>query len=153
VSRQVLATLAGAAVLALMGGCGDSGGEALTKAEFVERGDLICKKVPTEIASGYKAFVKKKGLKKGEFPDKAENYEIAEDVYLAARQHQVEALRDLNPPVADQDKVDAMLTETEDGIARIRKNLKVLFEAEKKNPLETSAKEYTSYGFKVCGTV
>lgn len=144
--------LAAAAVLAfLVAGCG-GGDDVLTKAEFVEQGDAICKETPIAIASGYKAFAKEQGLKQGEFPDQAAGYEVAEDIYLPAEEHQLEALRELNPPLADRDRVDAMLTKAEARVASARKNPKLLLVLGK-NPLLASTQEYKSYGFKVCGTV
>lgn len=138
------------ALAALLLGCG-GGDDVLTKAEFLEQGDAICKETPAEIASGYKAFAKEQGLKPGEFPDQAAGYEVAEDIYLPAEEQQLEALRELSPPSADQDKVDAILTKAEARVASARKNPKLLLVLGK-NPLLASTQEYKSYGFKVCGT-
>lgn len=149
--RQIMSILAVALAL-LIAGCGDSGDDALTKAEFLKQGDAICKETLAEISSGYKSFFEENELQQGDLPSKAEGHELAEEIYLPAEEDQVESLRELTPPEADEDKVDAILTETEDGLDAAGKNPDGLLELGK-DPLDASKEMLQSYGFKICGTV
>jgi len=145
--------IVGVAALAVFAvGCGGSDEEPLTKAEMIKQGDAICKEAANGIAAGYKTFAKEKGLKKEEFPDKEQGYEIAEDIYLPAYQVQAEKLGELTPPSESEDQIEAIVTSTEDAVVKANANLKLLFEGDK-NPFEESRKLSKAYGFKVCGTL
>jgi hypothetical protein len=152
VSKRVMAMLVGVAALAmLVAGCGGSEEEeSLTKAEFIKQGDKICKTSSDEILSGYSTFTKQHKIK--EFPNRAQGYEITEQIYIPSVEKRLEALRALNPPPADQKQVEAILAPAEKGVVMAKKDVKAVF-TKGDTPFDESNKLAVKYGFKVCGTI
>jgi hypothetical protein len=157
VGRRLALMLASALALAFFAvGCGGSddstgGGEtALTKAEFIAKGDAICKRSSEEILKGYKKFTKEHGIT--ELPGRKQSYELTEQVYLPSVEKRLEALRALTPPEGEEAKIEAILAPAEAGVETGKENVAPLFKG-KETPFDKSNKLATQYGFKVCGTI
>jgi hypothetical protein len=149
-SKRFVALLAGvAALVMLMGGCGGSDEEPLTKAEYLKKADAICAKASSEMAADYQAFAKENEIKKGELPSSAQGREVAKALYLPNLQRRVESLATLSSPSGDEEKVEAFLSAAERGIAEAEKNINGLL-GQGKYPFEEAKKIGATYGYKVC---
>jgi hypothetical protein len=122
-------------------GCG-GGDDNLTKAQFIDQADAICKKGNQRINAGAKEVFTSK-----QEPSKAELKTFATETLIPDIQGQVDDVRALNEPSADEDQVNAFLDSAQ---AELDKG--------KNDPLYmTSDKSFSGtnklgkqYGFKVC---
>ena len=154
---QVVKALVSFAALALLlASCGgDSSGDdnagsdgpPLTKAQFIEQGDAICKKAMSELFANSQAFVKKNEINRPE-PSEAENLELLVEIYLPHIESRLTKLQELSPPAADEQQIEEIFAATEDALATARKSpKKVLGE----NLFEEPKSLFADYGFKACG--
>jgi hypothetical protein len=122
-------------------GCG-GGDDNLTKAQFIDQADAICKKGNQRINAGAKEVFTSK-----QEPSKAGRKTFATETLIPDIQGQVDDVRALNEPSADEDQVNAFLDSAQ---AELDKG--------KNDPLYmTSDKSFSGtnklgkqYGFKVC---
>lgn len=95
--------------LVLVAGCGGGGGgDRLTREQFVAQADAICKRQVARI----KAVPQPKTLEELE--------EYADKVLPLARE-EIDQLRELEPPEADEEKVDRMLDEVEATVSAVER--------------------------------
>ena len=138
-------TVAGTMLLAtglLAAGCGDD--DELTKSQFIKQADAICKKGNKRIDA-----VAKDTFSSNKQPSKAQLTKFASDTLIPDIQRQVDDVRDLDEPSADEDQVNAFLDSAQ---AELDKG--------EKDPLYmTSDKSFSKtnqlgkqYGFKVCAS-
>lgn len=107
-----IATTALLLVTVALGACG-SDEETLTKAEWTEQADAICKKTNDETEeAGEDAFG---DLGEDEAPEPAELEEFVDEVVPLYRR-QIADIRELNEPEDISDEVDEMLAAAEKGI-------------------------------------
>src|SRR3954469_22791658 len=112
-------------VMALVAaGCGSSNDNssssattaALTKAEFVKKGNTICRKGNKEInAQGKKLFTNQK-------PTKAQLNKFATTVLIPSIQGQINDIRALGVPKGDEAQVNAILTEAQSSLDKGKKD-------------------------------
>jgi hypothetical protein len=135
------------ALAAIASGCGSGGDERLTKAEFIEQADAICKQANNRIRKEYEAFVKENVGQNG--VSRAQGTEVGENILLPNVQSQAEEVRELEPPEVDEDQIAAMLDAFEAGVRKGREEPKSLFSAD--YPLDEANAMAHKYGLKVCG--
>ena len=141
--RRLCATAVCAVAAAVVIGCG-GGDDELTKAEFLKQGNAICAKGNKEIdAAANKTF------EKGQQPSKAQITKFAEDTLIPSVEEQIDGLRDLNPPSADEDQVNAILDEADSALDETKDDPSVF--AEDKDPFKKANKMAIAYGLKECG--
>jgi hypothetical protein len=135
--------------LSLLAGCGGGDDEAVTKAEFIERADAICKKNTKERSDAYSAFLKEQ--KTGR-PSKQESEELVVKVGLPAVQAELKSLSDLPKPEGEEKKIGAILAALEKGVRKI--------EADPGKAIELSLEWFrqfetmaVDYGFDECGNL
>lgn len=149
-SRRLAAMLVGVVALALIAaGCGSGDEGALTKAEFVEQGDTLCKEIASEYESEYEAFAKAQGIGAEGYPNKTQSNEIAENIYFPSIEKRLEALRELNPSEAEKKKVEAILDASQDGLAKAEEKVALMFGFDG-YPFDEANELASKYGFKVC---
>jgi len=142
-------------VLALAGvaaGCGGDDSEPLTKAEFIEQADAACKEANKEADEVFEAFFKEaeKATKTGNAPPGEEDEKaLLQEGVIPAIEVQIETLEDLNPPEADEAKIDALVVELEK-VAKEAETHPVGASAQPL-PFEKASKLAEDYGFKHCG--
>ncbi len=137
--------LAGACALVAMAaiGCGGDDDEALTKAQFLKQGNAICAKGNKEIdAAANKTF------EKGQEPSKAQVTNFAEDTLIPSVEGQIDGLRDLSPPSADEDQVNKILDEAESALDETKDDPSVF--ADNKDPFKKANQLAGQYGLKEC---
>ena len=151
-SKRLVAMLVGVVALAVIaGGCGGGDDDALTKAEFIKRGDAICKKIGTKSREEFDRAATK-FLREGGTPNRARGNEQAERFLIPARQAQIEGVRDLSPPSDDEDEISAMLDDAEEAVEESEASPKIIFYP-KTDPFVETDKLMKEYGFKVCGSI
>jgi hypothetical protein len=128
--------------------CGGSDEKSLTKAEFIEQGDEICKQGDQEFTADYEEFLKSHEIKG--VLNESQSFEIAEEIYLPNVEKRLGELQELSPPEADQAQVEKIFASTEDALAASNKDVEAMFADV--NPFEKSKTLAKEYGFKVCGT-
>ena len=138
----VLASVGAAAVA----GCGGSGSDPLTKAQFMKQAEAICEKADTaqanELSVALKEDPKAPQTTKGK-------EELVLQVGLPPIQTEAEELGDLAPPSADEAEVEAIIEGFEEGVEKAEGDpLSVTKPAG--NPFTEVEKLAAKYGFKNC---
>lgn len=109
------------ALILALDGCGSGGGAesttALTKAQFLKKGNAICAKGGEEINEAYEEF-SRKHVAGGKTPSEAVLDEAAAEIVLPVREREVRLLRALGAPSGQEQHVDVMLTAWEAGIEK-----------------------------------
>jgi hypothetical protein len=151
-----------ATVLALaVAGCGGGGSagteeSAISDAQaFIKQADAICSKGEQKVAAEFTAFLKKNKLKpSGEGQSRSEanarELEVAEKIGIPALHAQVDALKALEKPSAEQSKVEAYFDATEEVIKKAEQNPRLLLGLAG-TTFAKSDKVAKEIGFKVCG--
>ena len=134
------ALLTGALFIA---GCG-GGDDALTKSEFLKQGNAICKKGNQDIDKAANQT-----FEKGQEPTKAQVTKFAEDTLIPSVDEQISGLRDLNPPSADEDKVNAILDEAESSLDKVKADPSLF--ASNQDPFKKANQMANAYGLTECG--
>jgi hypothetical protein len=155
-SKRIIALLVGCAALAaLVAGCGggsddtSTGGQALTKAEFIKQGDAICKKSNAQIEEEANEFAEENGIDKNN-PEQAQEEEVIATIVAPAVRSQAEAIAALGAPSGEEETVDTLVAAVEEGTEKMEADPKAVFEG--KDPLVKGSKLAKEFGFKVCGS-
>lgn len=160
---KALSLVALFALVALAAGCGGSDSDSssdsttatsqkpLTKAQYIKRADQVCEEVATELSKQYQAFAKEHGIKN--LPNKQQATEIAEMYYVPSVERRIERLRELNPPKADERKIEAILIKTEAALGEAKNNPLPLLNIGGEDPFRAEKQLAERYGFRICGAV
>jgi len=126
------ALVAGAFVVA----CG-GGGKTVTKAEFITAADKVCEASQAEM---------------DKLPDPTSEAELNDLVHEAIKieRKQLEDLRALDTPKADEKALKSLFDSVEAATSRIEDDPSLLTNASE-DPFAASSKAASEYGFKVCG--
>jgi hypothetical protein len=165
-SKRLLSTMLGALVVALLAaGCGGGGddssstagadstessdsGSSLTKAEFIAKGDEICKQGDAAIEDEANEFADENGIDT-ENPTEAQQEEVIEQVVGPAIKRQSEEIADLGPPEGEEEAVEEIVAAVGRGAEEIEEDPKAVVNGE--NPLAEATELAKAYGFKQCG--
>lgn len=161
----ILAALAIAAIVAGCGGGSDSGDStaadseaggsagnnapALSKAEFIKKGDAICAKVGGELAKGIADFMGGIGLEETEEPSEEQQEELVAEVILPLFQSQAEQLGALGAPEGEEEQVAEIVEGTEEAVAEAEDDPSGAISGD--NPLQGVNEKAQEFGFNVCG--
>ncbi|HYJ21935.1 MAG TPA: hypothetical protein VEW07_07930 [Solirubrobacterales bacterium] len=129
----------------MVGGCGDSGDEALSKGAFIAQAQAICDKADDRQSSGYKAFLKENGKDES----KAREEELVVEVGIPPIEVEIEELRELGAPDGDEDEIAAMLDGVEKAVEESKKDPLSVYTA--KTPFKAVEDQAAKYGLKKCG--
>ena len=102
-------------------GCGGDDDE-LTKAEFVEQANAICKAGNKKIDAAAE-----EALNPNKRPSNAQLEEFATETVIPNIQGQVDDVRELEPPSEDQEQIDEFLESAQGEIDRLEENPSGLF--------------------------
>ena len=146
-----------AATLALVvvaAGCGSSKSKstvttpALTKSEFLKRGNAICKKGNQQINQvAHKVFPNRKAR-----PSRAQVTKFATGTIIPSVQSQISGVKALGAPKGDEAKVNAIVTTAQAALDRAKKDPLVLTTSSKRDPFAKANKLAKAYGLTVCGS-
>jgi hypothetical protein len=127
-----LALIAAFVVGACVAGCGSSGSSttettaAITKAEFVSKGNAVCVKGEKAQEAEINAYVKMHGLEKKK-PTKAQNVELVETVLAPNIQAQIDGVKALGAPSGEEQQVTSALKLSQQTLEEIEANPALAF--------------------------
>lgn len=129
-------------------GCGGEDDEALSKSDYIEQGDEICRESGERIdAAAEKTFA---DLGRNERPSVEQITPFVEDTLVPEVEKQISGLRDLAAPEEDEDKLNEIYDGVEEAANRVEEDPGLLLE-EGADPFEEPNTAAQEYGFKVCG--
>jgi hypothetical protein len=134
-------------------GCGSSNSTttettaAITKAEFVAKGNAVCAKGEKAQEAEINAYVKKHGLEKKK-PTKAQNAEIVETVLVPNIQSQIDGVKALGAPSGEEQQVNSALELSQQTLEKIEANPELAFG--KGDPFAAAGKQLHALGLKEC---
>jgi uncharacterized membrane protein len=136
----------------LIGGCGgeDDASADVTKGQFTNEAEAICSERKKEWDAGVAAFTKENAAEEkrtGKPLDFKESNERSQEFFEASLlpllQEEQEALEALDPPEADEAKVEAMLQSRTEGIEVLEdKGVESIIQRGTFGPFEKEAKAY-----------
>ncbi|MGN6664868.1 MAG: hypothetical protein ACTHK6_11795 [Solirubrobacterales bacterium] len=155
-SKRFVALLAALAALALVvAGCGSGGSTesttALSKAEFVKKGNAVCAKGSKEIQEGFEKFGKEHGFSKKKQPSKAELEEAVETIVIPGVRKQVEGVRNLGTPAEGGAEAEAVLAAAEEALEKGEEDPSVFLKEEGAGPFAKANKLSREFGLTKCG--
>jgi hypothetical protein len=106
------------AIAVAAAGCGGSESAPLTKAEFIEQGNSVCKQGKKEMAAALKGVSKGSAQGSGKSSGEAELERVVTEVALPPVQGMTEELGDLSPPEKDQKQIAAIVAAFEEGLKK-----------------------------------
>lgn len=143
-------------VAVALAGCGGDGSnddefppltaEPLTKVEFLREADRICHASEARIEAAADDLVVAE-----DEPDPAEVERVATEIVVPALEAEVAAIRALDPPQGDEERVAAILAATERGIEAIEADPRDLIDGGIPAPLRRAQRLAEAYGSRECG--
>jgi hypothetical protein len=127
----------------LASGCGSSGGESLTKEDYVRKANAICGKWQQERGQAFREV-----SSKFKPPVTQAKREKAILFVLEPYGEATEALAELSPPKGEEKEVEAIVTAMEDAFAQAEANPGTLISSSA--PFNKPNKLATEYGLKEC---
>jgi hypothetical protein len=147
--NAILAVVVALALGGIAAGCGDdsddSGDQALTKQEFLAKGNAICAAGDKEIET---AFQKAIGNAK---PTQAQLDSVVTDSLVPSVQGQIDGIRDLPAPEGDEDQIGQMLDEAELALQDVKENPSLATQEGGQTPFAAVNKKLNEYGLTSCG--
>ncbi len=160
--RSIAMLTAALAIFAVAAGCGggDDGdgaakagssddAPALTKAEFIEQGDEICKEASEEYGAGIEEFLTENDVSQAKGPTVEQEEELLAEIVLPRIKVEMEELRELGPPEGEEERVDEIFTGVEDVVAEGESDPSTV--AGNENPFADPNAKAKAFGFEVCG--
>lgn len=156
--KRLLAVLAAVLGIALIAaGCGGSSNEegtttaSLTKAEFVKKGNEICKRGSAEIEEAFEKFAKENHLSKSKQPSKAEIEKVSESIIVPNIRSQVEGIKALGVPKEDATGAEEVIASAEKSLERVEADPTLITEeGSSKDPFTETNKLAKAYGLTAC---
>lgn len=153
------ATLVLLALALALAGCGGGGGStessestsALSKAEFVKKGNAICASTEKEIEANVEKFTKEQNFSATKPPSEKQIAELAEQVLVPKVRQQLDEIRALGTPSGDEGEVEAILAAAEEALRETEANPSV-FGKGGVGPFAKVNKLSREYGLTVCGS-
>lgn len=141
--RSLRAVVAVAAILAVavgVTGCGSSSKPALTKAEFLTKGNAICAAGNKTLESAQRAL--------GEHPSNTQITTYVTGTFVPSVQGQIDAIRALGAPSGEQATVTHMLDVAQEDLNKVKSNPALLGSGA--NPFANFAALAHPYGLTEC---
>lgn len=151
-SKLLTAAAAAAVLVMLVAGCG--GGDettdetvTLTKTEFIEQGDAICKKGNDQSEKEAEEFAEENDFTLEKASDE-ELEEAVSEVLVPNLNQQAEEIDALGAPEGDEEQVEELVASLETAADEIGDDPSLVFDGKVLEEPEELAQDY---GFKVCG--
>lgn len=137
----------------LLAGCGSSGSTttttaAISKAEFIAKGNAICVAGEKAQEARYEAFGKSHGLKGNMEPTKAQQAELVESVSAPNIQRQINAVKALGAPSGEEQQVEEALETSQQALEKVEANPGLMFA--KQNPFHEAGLQLHAVGLTKC---
>jgi len=111
-----LAVILAAALL--VGGCGGSGTETVTKAQFTKQANAICEKGDKERKAKFKAVNVPKPEGSGGWTN-PEMEKVVLDIFVGPYNEMIDELKDVGLPEGEEEKAEAIFEAMEDGVEKV----------------------------------
>ncbi len=116
-------------------GCGSSSSTtssitttaAITKAEFVAKGNAICAAGSKTQEAAFTAFAKKHGLKENQQPTKAQQAEAVNTILVPGVQSQITAVKNIGAPSGEEQQVTSALETAQQELNKVKANPELAF--------------------------
>ncbi len=137
----------------VVAGCGSSSSTtttttaAISKAEFVVKGNAICAAGEKAQEARFEAFGKSHGLKNME-PTKAQKTELVETVFVPNVQHQINAVKALGAPSGEEQQVEEALETSQQALEKAEANPELFFA--KQSPFREAGQQLHAVGLTKC---
>ena len=138
-------------------GCGSSNNSststtaALTKAEFLKKGNAVCKKGNQQINTAANQTFSKKQYPNGP-PPKSVQVKFATDAVIPSIQTQINGIKALGAPTGDEAKVTAIVDSAQSAVDKAKADPTTLLQNNPKNvPFAKSNQLAKAYGLTACG--
>jgi hypothetical protein len=136
----------------LVAGCGSSSSTttttAISKAEFIAKGNAICVAGEKAQEAGYEAFGKSHGLKGNMEPTKAQQAELVETVLAPNIQHQINGVKALGAPSGEEQQVEEALEASQQALDKIKASPELAFA--KESPFHAAGLKLHAVGLTKC---
>jgi hypothetical protein len=145
-SRWVVRLLTGALLCAaILAGCGGSGDDPLTKAEFVKRADAICARGERTKDTALEAFFREHQQQL----QKSDEEDLVTEVALPPIQTMTGELADLSPPADEKETTGAIVGGYEAAVREIERDPAIVISSTA-SPFAKANKLAARYGLKTC---
>lgn len=149
-----LVVMAALIVGVCVAGCGSSSNStstettaAISKAEFVAKGNAVCVKGEKAQEAEINAYVKKNGLENKK-PSKAQEAELVETVLVPNIQSQINGVKALGAPSGEEQQVSSALELSQQTLEKIEANPELGFG--KNDAFAAAGKQLHALGLKDC---
>lgn len=149
-----LVVMAALIVGVCVAGCGSSSNStstettgAISKAEFVTKGNAVCVKGEKAQEAEINAYVKKNGLGNKK-PSKAQEAELVETVLVPNIQSQINGVKALGAPSGEEQQVSSALELSQQTLEKIEANPELAFG--KNDTFAAAGKQLHALGLKDC---
>jgi hypothetical protein len=148
-----LALMAALIVGVCVAGCGSSSSSstettaAISKAEFVAKGNAVCVKGEKAQEAEVNAYLKKHGLENKK-PSKAQEAELVETVFAPNIQSQIDGVRALGAPSGEEQQVESALELSQQALEKVEANPELVFG--KQDPFAAAGKQLHALGLVKC---
>ncbi len=138
----VAVAVAGMLVAGAASSCGGDDEEALSKSEYIKRGDAIC-------ARGDREIEKAAGRLGPGQPNPKEIADFGKNTAIPNIESQLSKLRDLPAPEGDEDTVKRIYDAADDAVEKAKADPEVFVRGQ---PFREATRMAQEYGFKACGS-
>ena len=148
--NAILAVVVALALGGIAAGCGDdnddSGDQALTKQEFLAKGNAICTAGNKEVETAFRTAI---GNAK---PTQEQLNAVVTDSLIPSIQGQIDDIRDLPAPDGDEDQITDMLDKAELSLQDVKENPSLATQEGGQDPFAEVQKELGAYGLTACAS-
>jgi hypothetical protein len=134
-----------ALVAAGCGGDSDDNDTALTKPQFLAKGNAICQAGDKKIQTAFET-----AIGKGK-PTQEQLSSVVTDSLVPSIQGQIDDIRDLPAPEGDQDQIGQVLDEAELALQDVKENPSLATQGAGQDPFANVNQQLNDYGLTACG--
>lgn len=138
-----------------MAGCGSSSSNtttaataAISKAEFVAKGNAICLAGNKEQNLEFMAFAKKHGFSEKSEPTKAQQTELVNAVFIPNIQGQIDSVKALGAPSGEEQQVTSVLESAQERLNKVKTKPELAFA--KPSPFKATGELLHALGLTQC---
>jgi hypothetical protein len=146
VSRTIALLAAGSIAALASAACGDDGASALTKDEYIDRGNEIC----ADANDAIEERADEEELFSDEEPTEEEVERFTVEVSVPTIEDEIDDLRGLPAPEEDRDELNGIYETAEEGIAELREDPSRSASGELPSGLEDANDRARDYGLGGC---
>ena len=139
----------------LVAGCGSSSSSttttttaAISKAEFVAKGNASCVANQKKQQAEFMAFFKKHGISEKTEPTKAQQIELVDAVFIPNVQNQIDFVKALGAPPGEEQQVSSALETAQEALNKVKVKPELAFS--KPSPFKATGEQLHALGLTQC---